>query len=101
MQRVVAAHVPREDSQLRQTSRVDAGGVDRHVDGLSIIPISVASVGAIEEEFASRVVGEERCEYVAVIAVHMAEIIEAKGGVVAPAEPPCITDILFVVALAV
>ena len=60
MQRIVAAHVPREDPELRQTARVDACGIDRHVDGLAVVAVGVAGVGAIEEEFAGRVVGEER-----------------------------------------
>lgn len=100
MQRVVAAHVPRQDPQLRKTSRVDAGRVDRHVDRLSVVAVGIASVGAVEEELAGRVVGEECREHVSVVAVHVAEVIEAEGAIVASAEPPRVADVLLVVALA-
>ena len=100
-QRVVAAHVPRQDPELRQAARVDARGVDGHVDGLPVVPIGVAGVGVVEEEFAGRVVGEERREDVSVIAVHVAEVIEAERGVVPSAEPPCVADVLLVVPFAV
>ena len=59
MQRVIAAHIPREDPELRQTSRVHASGVDRHVDRLAVVPVGVAGVGAVEEELTRCVVGEE------------------------------------------
>ena len=68
---------------------------------MAVVPVRVASVSAVEEELAGRVVGEERCHYVSVIAVHVAEVVEAEGGVVASAEPPCVADVLLVVALAV
>ena len=56
MQRIVATHVPSEHAQLRETARVDAGGVDGHVDGLTVVAVCVAGVGAVEEEFAGGVV---------------------------------------------
>lgn len=101
MQRVVAAHIPRQNPQLRKTARIDARGVHRHVDGLSIIPVRVASVGAIEEEFAGRVVGEERREHISVVTIHVAEIIKAESGVVPSTKPPRVADVLLVVALTV
>ena len=59
MERVVAAHVPSEDPELRQAPRVHASGVDCYVDGLAVVPVRVAGVGAVEEELARCVVGEE------------------------------------------
>lgn len=99
-QRVIAAHVPRQDAQLRQTARVDAGGVDGHVDGLAVVAVGVAGVGAVEEERAGRVVCQERREDVAVGATHVGEVVQAEGGGVAAAEPPGVADVLLVVAFA-
>ena len=56
MQGIIATHVPCQYSQLGETARVDAGGVDCHVDGLAVVAVCVAGVGAVEEEFTRGVV---------------------------------------------
>ena len=99
-ERVVAGHVPGEDAELGEAAGVEAGGVDGDVDGLAVVAVGVAGVGAVEEELAGGVVGEEGREDVAVVAVHVAEVVEAEGGIVAAAEPPGVADVLLVVALA-
>ena len=100
VQRIVAGHVPGQDAQLGEAARVDAGGIDGHVDGLAVVAVGVAGVGAVEEELAGGVVCEEGGESVAVVAVHVGEVVQAKGRVVAAAEPPGVADVLLVVALA-
>lgn len=97
---VIAAHVPGEDAQLGETAGVDAGGVDGDVDGLAVVAVGVAGVGAVEEELAGGVVGQEGGEDVAVATGHVGEVVEAEGGGVAVAEPPGVADVLLVVALA-
>ena len=86
---------------MGQTARVDAGGVDGDVDGLAVVAVGVAGVGAVEEELAGGVIGEEGREDVAVVAASVGEVVEAEGGVVAAAEPPGVADVLLVVASAV
>lgn len=66
---------------------------------MSVVPVGVAGVSAVEEELAGSVVGEERGQYVSVVAVHVAEVVEGESGVVRSAEPPCVADVLLVVAL--
>lgn len=100
IQGIIAAHVPRQDAQLREAARVDAGGVDGHVDGLAVVAVRVAGVGAVEEELAGRVVCQEGREDVAVVAAAVGEVVEAEGGGVAAAEPPRVADVLLVVAFA-
>ena len=101
MDGIIAAHVPGEDAELGETARVDAGGVDGDVDRLAVVAVGVAGVGAVEEELAGGVVGQEGREDVTVAAGHVGEVVEGEGGVVAAAEPPRVADVLLVVALAV
>lgn len=56
MQWIIAAHVPSQHTQLREAARVDAGGVDGDVDGLAVVAVCVAGVGAVEEELASGII---------------------------------------------
>lgn len=98
VQRVVAAHVPRQDAQLGEAARVDAGGVDGHVDGLAVVAVGVAGVGAVEEERARRVVCKEGREHGAVVAARVREVVEAEGGAVSVGIPPGVADVLLVVA---
>lgn len=98
--RIVTAHIPRRDAQLRQASRIDATGVDGDVDGLPVVTVGVAGVGGVEEEFAGRVVGKERRHHVSEIAGHVAEVVEGEGGGVAAAVPPGVADVLLIVPFA-
>ena len=100
IQRIIAAHVPRQDAQLRQTPCVDAGGIHGDVDGLAVVAVCVAGVGAVEEEGAGGVVCEEGREDVAVVAVWVGEVVEGEGGGVPAAVPPGVADVLLVVACA-
>ena len=101
VQRVIAAHIPRQDAQLREASRVYAGGIHGHVDGLAVVAVCVAGVGAVEEESAGGVVCKERAEHVAVVTVWVRKVVQGEGGGVPVAVPPGVADVLLVVACAV
>lgn len=95
-----ARHIPRQDPQLGQALRVQAGGVDGDADGFPVVAVLVAGVGVVEEELTGGVFGEELGEEVAEAALDVGEVVEAEGGGVVAAVPPGVADVLRVVAFA-
>ena len=74
-----AAHVPGQDAQLGDARRVDPSRVDRDVDRLAEIALGVAGQGALEEQLPGGEVGQEVGDLVAVVPVHVAEIVQGEG----------------------
>ncbi len=85
--------------QLTQTLRIQARRINRDSDGFPEIAVLIAGIGVIEKKLPGGVFLEYRFEEIVETALEMAEMVEAKGGVVVSGEPPFIAHILCTIPL--
>ena len=79
--RIRAIHLPGKNSQLRYASRTDPTRIDHDVDRLTEIALRVASQGSLEEQFACGEVLEKGTELLAIVSVHVVEVVQGECSV--------------------